>query len=402
MRIAIVGLLLLGSQAPPKPGQPVVSMLGNQLIVTHNYTLNGGPDSVLNRITGPLATAHRHAAVAPFTTRDTFMLARPATGTVAGNLCTISKKGANLSAEVCVAWSWSEPVAPLAPPTVYPPTVDTIPDAIAPSPTPGVWFAESFLHDGTCRRGMSIGGFGWGQQNTGAGYDTKPDSIRVDINPRSPSGCSMDFIHQGGSILTDDSWVEQRFTIGLVNGQPVKELFIGMVYQQDSNYVHREPGGVDNNKILRLWDKVYDNSIIHVGMSTLRSSDSVDVLIVEFSCSPPALPTMCASGGQTGNYSTGPYTKAFRSRSVDTVGFYAKVATSETTRDGIIKVWWNRKLVYNRTDLPLYTTSTDANAYNGFGNGYLPGWANSGWNERTVTHLHYFLIAEAPVAWFLP
>lgn len=304
---------------------------------------------------------------------------------------------------VCVVTIAAPPVVtpPIQPPPVQPPPPSTPPTNPPAGP---VWFDDAFAHGGICSRAPSVGGFGWGALSTGSGYDGRPDSIRVGVNPRSPSGCSLEFVHQGGPILTDDSWVEQRFRLGLVGGQPVREVFVGMIWEHDSSYIHREPGGADNNKILRLWDKEYQGSVVHLGMSNLAvqatATTGVSQMIVEYMCT--VAPCGPSSGTGTGNFGTGPWNRTFRAGSVDTVGFYARTASAVGAPDGIIRVWWNRQLVYNRTDLRLANNSTVAGAFNGFGNGYLPGWANSGYPWRTVQRLRRFVLAPAPLAEFLP
>ncbi len=87
---------------------------------------------------------------------------------------------------------------------------------------------------------------------------------------------------------------------------------------------------------------------------------------------------------------------------VDTIGFYAKASSAVGVSDGIIRVWRNRKLVQSLTGLVLTKASTLPGAFNGFGNGYLLGWANSGFAERTEFHLWRFVLAPAPLPWFLP
>ena len=61
----------------------------------------------------------------------------------------------------------------------------------------------------------------------------------------------------------------------------------------------------------------------------------------------------------------------------------------------MIKVWWNNKLVYTQTTLG--TTQAD-NGMNYFSNGYLFGWANSGFTETTTMRLRKFLVARTPTS----
>jgi hypothetical protein len=203
----------------------------------------------------------------------------------------------------------------------------------------------------------------------------------------SPSGCALAFIYSP-DVPGQDAWSEQRFTVG---GKPT-EIFVGFVVKSPANYVHRADTP-NNNKLLRIWDVEYANSVVHVGMSTLNSGSTMQSnIIVEWSN-----PT-----GNTGNWGTGPWTRVFLPGAVDTIGFYAKVASGLNVKDGIIKVWVNRREVYSRSDVDNNTSSTAAGAFAGFGNGYLFGWANSGFTQRTEMRVWRFVLAKKPVGWFLP
>jgi hypothetical protein len=208
----------------------------------------------------------------------------------------------------------------------------------------------------------------------------------------SPSGCALAFVFQGNADPADDSWAEQRFTLGKVNGEAVRELFVGFVIHTPSNYLHRKAKGPNNNKLLRLWDRTYNKSMVHLGMSTLRRANSDgSALIIEYSG---------ATG--TGNYNTGPWHPVFQPGGVDTVGFYVRLSSGADIPDGVIRVWWNRRLVYDHSNLPLAKVQQAPGAYNGLGNGYLLGWANSGFTQRTEFHVWRFILASQTVPWFLP
>ena len=248
------------------------------------------------------------------------------------------------------------------------------------------WFDDDFSRGNHCDRGNGRQGFGWGEAQ-----HHPTDSVVAVRDAASPSGCALAFIFQGNANPVDDSWAEQRFRLGKVNGDAAREVFVGFVIHTPANYVHRKPKGPDNNKMLRLWDRDYNKSMVKVGMSSLRRGEGGSAMIVEYS-----------TGKGTGTYNLGPWNPVFRPGGVDTVGFFVRLSSGTNTPDGAIRVWWNRRLVYDHANLPLARDQKAAGAYNGLGNGYLLGWANSGFNERTEFHVWRFIIAPQPVSWFLP
>lgn len=387
--LMLLPLLLLTAatnQGKPVLTKPEATAVGPNVKIKWGYTLGGNPDSVITRTTGSLVSSHRKLVAGALTSVDSFFMPRPAPGMkVEGTACTQSKKNNGVySQDVCHSqkWSYTEPVPDtLPPPIVTPPQTDTS----------AKYFDETFRHDGVCKRGAGGNGFGWGEMRTG-NTNGAPDSIVVVLDGRGPDGCAMAVIFQG-DVSGADGWSEPRFRIG---GKP-KEIFVGWIMASPPNYFHRDDTGPDNNKLLRLWDYDYNTSQIHVGMSTLpyavgTSSYGKSQMIVEFS----------SPGGGTGNFGMGPWKLAMQAGKIDTVGFYSKTASAVGAKDGVISVWWNRVSIFHRDTLPVTKAPPSANAYNGFGNGYILGWANSGFTERTEYRILRFIIAPKPPAWFLP
>lgn len=290
--------------------------------------------------------------------------------------------------------------------TVTPPPVDTVtppppppPDTTTPPPPPpveeGYLFLDNF-DNGTLapmQNGIRWGGFSAGGN----------DALGVVPFAASPSGYALRFRYGADSLLSSDGWSEANFVVARS-----PEYFICMVWHVPANYFHRDdPNGPDNNKELRLWggptatasrDSSYRYAALKIGYSTLaRSSTSssygLDQMIAEFG-------SLDATG--TGNYGTGPWANWNVPGTVMRVGVYAKAATRNGTTgsgnmlgsDGVLQIWRNGVLVYNHTDLDLYT----AGALNEFMYGYVRGWANSGYTETTDFMLSFFGIARQPVA----
>ena len=373
--------LLFMTQAPPKvPDSALVSTMGQHVVVTLPYTLNGGPDSVINIISGSLSNTHRHPATGMYATQDTFMQVRSGPGTMyAGQVCAQAKKGNNVSASVCAPYSWTEPTPPPqppAPPSIGTPTVDTTAGGGTPPPLPGgdVLFVDTFV-DG--KKSGYQNGVGWGMVQIGA--NGSRDSAFVASDASTLSGYSYLLRFGGNASTSDDAWVEPRFVL-----PKLTEVFICMEYGVPANYAHRDVAP-DNNKLLRLWDSAYTPSVIHIGMSTLPQSatSGKSVMIVEYKKD---------DGSGTGNYGTGPWNMAFVAGDIDTVGFYAKVPSAPGADDGVITVIWNGTQVYHRTDLPMSSPNTAG--WNAFSNGYVLGWSNSGFAQTTDIRLRRLLVAR--------
>jgi len=217
----------------------------------------------------------------------------------------------------------------------------------------------------------------WGAANVSV-----DDKVGVLADPDAASGYSLAFTYKGNADIADDGWAEQTFKL-----PQMTEVFVCMVVASPANYVHRN-ASPNNNKLLRLWDTDYAKSTVQLGMSTLskpNTSPSQSQVIVEFKQN--------GTTG-TGNFGTGPWTTVFRPASVDTIGFYSRVATNSTSNDGIIKVWINGTQVYSQTSLALMIPGMSGG--NHFQNGYLFGWANSGFATTTVIRLRKFLVARGP------
>lgn len=374
LRALVAALALLSGQAPPKvPPAASVSLAGSQLVVTLPYTLQGNPDSVLTTITGVTLPAHRRLASGFYATADTFMMPIPAAAS--GEVCASAKK-VNTSAPACSPWTWAPPPPPVLPPIVGPTRVDTVPGAVA------MLFTDSFA-----------GGVKAPAQN-GISYTSTGGVAPVVVaDPTNASGFSLRFRFNAGAPGAD-AFSEQNMKLGERD-----EIFFCTVYRLPANYFHRSDGA-SNNKGIRVFggmkagdsrDSAYQHSSVKSGFSTLPKGTptSADNLIIEFGSTEAA----------TGNYGTGPWTTFFQADSVITIGFYTKAGTTSGTTNpisgqGVVKVWQNGAVVYDRSDLPIGVTG----ANNKFQYAYLLGWANSGFTEQTDVLLQSLKISAQPFA----
>ena len=79
-------------------------------------------------------------------------------------------------------------------------------------------------------------------------------------------------------------------------------------------------------------------------------------------------------------------------RSYD-MGFEVTVASGPGIADGHIRIWANDVLIYDRDDLDMCKASPAPGAANVIRNGYLMGWANSGYTQTTVFKLQRVIVA---------
>jgi len=268
------------------------------------------------------------------------------------------------------------PVEPPVEPPIEPPPVTPGTGLLADVFAAG---ARTLLFDDVFTDGMRAAaqnGVSWAGVNLGS-----EEAVAVVADPTNVSGYVLGFTYGGNPSLPDDGWAEQR-----VKFPNLTECYIGMEVGVPDNYVHREPGGADNNKLLRLFDMQYNPSMVHLGMSTLHKPGTTpgrSQMIVEFANS--------QQGGFTGNYATGPWNLVFTPGAVERVVFRHKVASGIGVADGIIQVWWNGALVYDLSDLA--TTKACEGGVNAIVNGYLFGWSNSGFTETTTMRLRQFIVA---------
>jgi hypothetical protein len=183
----------------------------------------------------------------------------------------------------------------------------------------------------------------------------------------------------------DDSWAEQRFKL-----PDLREVWIEIVADIPTNYVHREDTGANNNKLVRLWtgdlsdgNDGYSKFSIKGGFSTLPSADGSHV-IVEWGRTgegvgrnnTPAVPLITAAD-------KGKRIKLVIHAKVDETGPVGGKMTP-TGGNGVLELWKDgRKIIGYKT---LSWRSLDGKR-EFFARGYLWGWANSGFAETTNIHV---------------
>lgn len=216
------------------------------------------------------------------------------------------------------------------------------------------------------------GGIRWNQQNWGSG-----DSLTVS-NLKPKSGTYSAKFTFGGGISSDDAWSELRFQ--LTTG--VQEIYIryylyfpdGTEGNLGARYYHRVIFPT-NNKKMRIWAEDYNND---VKLGSSFESGSYGTPTGDSAIIPEYKPTGQAIGRYGLPVDVNGIANAQRGRWVK-FQYRFKVASS-ANNDGVLQCWKDDVLILNHTTLACYPTG-GTNNY--FRNGYILGYANTGFDNTT-------------------
>jgi uncharacterized protein YjdB len=187
------------------------------------------------------------------------------------------------------------------------------------------------------------------------------------------SSYALNLIHRG-KPSGGQSTAEQRFRLT----GPVSEFWMEYDFYLPSNFYHRlNPTNTDNNKFLAIWEETY---------SSPTPSAEVYMNFWPVDAAHPGKTGdsyMTVKGNLRGSPVNRPFThidnmftNAERGR-WNQFRLHMKLASGPSTDDGVVEIWWNGVLraVERRLALP------SAPSY--FKNGYLLGWATSGYDQDT-------------------
>lgn len=232
----------------------------------------------------------------------------------------------------------------------------------------------------------STNGFGWGAVNYGNG-DAAPQ-VSNDIAHSGSNSLKFTF---GGGPDGDDAFSEQRYRMGYnMNEAYIQwyQYFPDGTEGLGPKWVHRNSSGPDNNKFLKLWADIYGaGHTVSTGVSAYRDFNG----IAGNSRHIPVYGTSQINGTDPWGepMSSQPLDDSLRGKWVK-FQFHIKTATS-SNNDGVIQMWINDKLVLDSHDLPLYPTGGVGNYLR---NGYIMGWANSGFAQTSYTYIDDFIISD--------
>jgi hypothetical protein len=219
----------------------------------------------------------------------------------------------------------------------------------------------------------------------------KEGELPMVTNQLSRSGsCSLKFTYLGGAA-GDDAWSEQRFSLG----KKLSEIYLQWyqyfpsgydAHPVGGRYAHRNDTGPDNNKLLRLWDDDYARYRVKLGFSTLPTSGGDSQIITEYGTNRKGVGPRGAKSDRYG------ITNARRGRWLR-IQVHVRLA-SIANNDGVIEMWIDGVKTISNTALPLFPAGGIGNYLR---NGYLMGWANSGFDVDSVTFIDDVVISGVPI-----
>ena len=203
----------------------------------------------------------------------------------------------------------------------------------------------------------------------------------------------------GPNDIAKDAWAEQRFDMGAY----LNEVWIEYMLFVPSNFMHRNGPGPGNNKFLMLWRDGYaDGTTSKVGMeydgtvtkglvgpaSAIRPMarlGKVDTTYMNMTTLPAFMVGNRGPDGKTKIkqlVAIGP-THPIALGKWTRIRFHFKLSSARLKADGVYQMWANDSLLVNAQNQPFWNArSVPADA--SFRNGYLLGWANSGFTDRTL------------------
>jgi uncharacterized protein YjdB len=196
---------------------------------------------------------------------------------------------------------------------------------------------------------------------------------------------SLKFTFLGNPDLADDAWSEQRFAFA----QPMAEVYLDWYqYFPDGSeglgarFEYRNADGSDNNKFLLMWDDDYSNDRLAVGFESEWASGGDGSLVTKWEAGSSPF------GNKGADIWNPAITNALRGRWVQ-FRMHVKVA-SAANNDGVVELWVDGVKRIENLALPMY-------APGGLGNyllnGYLMGWANTGFTQTTYSYVDDFTVS---------
>ena len=239
----------------------------------------------------------------------------------------------------------------------------------------------------TCALSKAAGGSGFGWRSALGGATERPAVTRAIAHSGE---CSLKFTFAAGGKGVD-AWSEQRFALGKRLG----ELYIQWYqYWPDGTeqpsvgpkFHHRQDKGPNNNKFLRLWDDDYRHYRVKLGFSTIPKGNGDSEMMTEYGTNERGVG---ASGAKGDNRAITEYER----------GHWVKIQvhvrlSSAANNDGVIEMWVDGVRTIGNYSLRLFPGSIAGNYLR---NGYLMGWANSGFNQQTSTYVDDVVIAGYPI-----
>lgn len=208
-------------------------------------------------------------------------------------------------------------------------------------------------------------------------------SVSVVSGQAKSGSYAAKFHFTGSTDLAADAWSELRFSLGALR----KEIWIKYDLYVPANYYHRVPTGSGNNKgYIMLWSGDYTNNPSQLSaISFWPDANGSSMMCANFKSNGSPSTHKCNQNDISGNIAVTATTKVIAldpSKSNgkwETTVIHIKAADVGVA-NGIYEVWKNGTKIWATLNVPNYATTEAAN---GFEQGYILGWANSGFNQDT-------------------
>ena len=239
-------------------------------------------------------------------------------------------------------------------------------------------------------------GFDNGAKTNANGFLWSPGKNVNISNARAFSGShSLEFVYEADPVGSD-SHSEQRFDFG----RYLKEVWIEYMIYVPSNFAHRNDLP-NNNKFLMLWKDNYGSlqGSWQIGMEYTRQDDTRSFLRFlssrwdyNYVASNGPWPIAPASSVPL----IGPST--IRPGECNKVQFHTRAASSRTSEDGVVEIHINGTMLfsYYRGRFHNFDPAVGDAALR---QGYLMGWANSGYSQETRFYVDDFRVYTSNPGW---
>jgi hypothetical protein len=247
---------------------------------------------------------------------------------------------------------------------------------VTDSPPPGTSEPAFFDDFERGKLGPSVAGYGHGSSNISVSSDNSHSgkySLKFVFGPDAPG---------------EDSWAEHRFHFG----EQLSSVWIEYQLFVPSNYYHRNDDGTDNNKFFRLWASGQKFSLtVETNVEPDRPGES---RLRRF---------LSESGGRSGGpIGTSWAPQVIGRQSPIRPGQWHQIrihwhsSTNGSQKDGRAEVSVNGELIQS-LDWDFWNRSGQPKTY--VDRGYLLGWSNSGFSERTEFFIDDFAVYSEDPGW---
>jgi hypothetical protein len=223
-----------------------------------------------------------------------------------------------------------------------------------------------------------------------------PEKVTVGTGNAKSGKYSAKFHFPGSSDLTADSWAELRFALPSMR----TEIWIKYDLFIPSNYYHRSASGASNNKgLIMLWGGDYGRMTTQSAVSfwpSMGSAKGASMMCADVKTNGGESTHYCQQSnlldkGVTSATETIVFGPADAGRWRNFVIHYKLADVG--VNNGVLEVWKDGTKLWSARNVPNYASSTSGN---GFNNGYILGWSNSGFNQDTDFYLDNVVFATSP------